>query len=423
MIEFKSLSQWLEWLESSHPITDIELGLNRITQVAKRLNLLKPKVPVISVAGTNGKGSVVASLESLAKSHQLNIGSYTSPHLIKFNERIKVNSTEVSDDDLCAAFMYIANNKGDIKLTYFEFTTLVALYCFSKQKLDFIALEVGLGGRFDATNIIDADVAVITSIGLDHTDWLGDSLEKIAYEKAGIARSNKPLVIADQTLLLLLGKAITEIDPEVICESKDYQIDHEEDSSHWNYQSSDLIVKNIKLASLYISNQAAALTAFSQIFHDKVEPDLVREALENANLLGRFSKLSEKPQIILDVAHNPDSALLLNQNIAALKSERDFKVWAICGMLKDKDITSSLQHLTSIDHWLCIDLPEPRGAKGSEIETAILSHNRAASVSITTDLPAAYNKFRQNAAQTDLLVVFGSFVTVGQMIEYWNKNN
>lgn len=410
----------MEWLEASHPITDIELGLARIHQVATQLNLKTPSVPVISVAGTNGKGSVIATLESLAQYHQLNIGSYTSPHLVNFNERIKLNGDSVSDATLCDAFSYIANNKGNIQLTYFEFTTLVALYCFAEQKLDFIALEVGLGGRFDATNIVDADVAIITSIGLDHTDWLGDTLEEIAYEKAGIARPDKPLVVADKQLLPLLAKALKEVAPVLVTEQDAYQIDRH--ASQWEYLSKSTHIKAINNSSLFINNQAAALTAFLQLFPNRIESHVNRQALEQAGLEGRFSKLNDDPHIVLDVAHNPDSALLLNQKLNRLKVTSDVaNVWAICGMLKDKDIKTSLSHMGAIDNWICIDLNSPRGAAAEEVHDTVENTFNAVTIVDRENIADAFEHFLEKSESGDLLVVFGSFVTVGLMIEYWNK--
>ncbi len=419
MIQFDSLEAWLEWLEASHPTTEIELGLARVSKVAKLLQLDKPQVPVITVAGTNGKGSVVATLESLACNHNLQVGSYTSPHLLKFNERVKINGTPVSDELLCQAFFKIANSKGDIPLTYFEYTTLVGLYCFQQQALDFIVLEVGLGGRLDAVNLVDTDIAIITSIGLDHTDWLGETLEEIAYEKAGVARKNKPLVVADKSLLPLLDKAINDIQPNLVVESYDYFI--EADEQQWSYRSSSLKLTNLVNNSLFVTNKAAALTAFIEVFPEIAQSDSVSKALNNAGLTGRFSQLSEDPWIILDVAHNPDSAQLLNKNLKELDVKADQQIWAICGMLKDKDIEASLNQMDQIDQWLCIDLNSPRGSEACYLESIISTSNPKSNYYSFSNIETAYRFFIDNASEVDLLVVFGSFVTVGQMLEYWHK--
>ncbi|MRX26747.1 bifunctional tetrahydrofolate synthase/dihydrofolate synthase [Kangiella sp. HZ709] len=427
LIRFETLSQWLRWLEASHPQSDIELGLSRVTQVAAKLNLLSPVVPVVTVAGTNGKGSVIATLESLAHTHQLSIGSYTSPHLIQFNERIKVNGEPVSDEFLIEAFSEIANNKGETQLTYFEFTTLVGLYCFSQEALDFIALEVGLGGRLDAVNIVDADVSVITSIGLDHTDWLGDSLEAIAYEKAGVGRSGRPMVIADGDLLPLLAQSFEEIKPKTIIENIDYYV--QEKDQEWSYSSTVLEVNDIPKSSLYMANKAAALTAFADLFPTKLDANLIKLALENVSLLGRFSSLSESPRIVLDVAHNPDSAALLNKSIEQLvrnngNNKSDVcsaKVWAICGMLQDKDIVSSLDQLTNIGNWLCIDLVPPRGAKAQQLAEALKMMGTKKQVLTFNTIEKAFEYYKKEAALDDPLIVFGSFLTVGQMLEYWQS--
>lgn len=419
MLQLKTLNQWLEWLEASHPTTDIELGLGRVSAVAKKLGLLKPDVPVITVAGTNGKGSVVATLESLAVNNKLNIGSYTSPHLVNFNERIKINGLPLSDKVICQAFEYIANNKGDTELTYFEFTTLVGLHCLSSSDLDFIALEVGLGGRLDAVNIVDADVSIVTSIGLDHMDWLGDTLEAIAFEKAGIARKDKPLIVADKHILPLLKKAIEQIKPKVISEEQNYQL--VVNSDNWSYNSSKTSLNNISKSSLFKKNQAAALTAFIEIFPEKNNSSLLVKSLEEASLIGRFSTLSKQPHIILDVAHNPDSAALLNSNVKNMKLQDSTKIWAICGMLKDKDIEASLTKVTEVNYWLCLDLPKPRGAQAEHL-LELLSKKRSKSLLHSFEnISNAYQYFSQNAKKADILLVFGSFVTVGQMLEYWQS--
>ncbi len=422
MTQFNTLQEWLGWLEANHPVAKIELGLSRILQVAQNMELLEFKTPVISVAGTNGKGSVVATLEALAIAHNLSIASYTSPHLIKFNERIKFNAQAVNDQLLLEAFAKVSANQENIELTYFEFTTLVALYCFSQQDLDLIVLEVGLGGRFDAINIIDADISIITSIGLDHTDWLGSELSQIAYEKAGIMRKGQLSVIADKSLVPLLKKAIDEIRPDILVADEDFQ--YLEHASSWDYVYDDLVIKNIHKSQLYLSNQVVALTAFTKLFKEKITKHKLKAALENTQLLGRFQMLSQSPYIILDVAHNSDSARLLNQRISDLVQSSKAKVWALCGMLKDKDIYASLSEMDSVDQWLLIDLPGERGALAEDLHYQLntlmdAGKIKANSIISSKTIEKAYDCFKTKAEPEDLLMVFGSFVTVGLMLEYW----
>lgn len=442
----KSLADWLAWLEASHPIANIELGLERIHQVAEFMGLLKFDCPVIIVAGTNGKGSTIAALESLSQAHNLNIGSYTSPHLIKFNERIKINGLSLEDDVISRSFDTVFSAKSELEkqlskqidLTYFEFTTLVGLNLFKQTKLDLIALEVGLGGRFDAVNIVDPDVAIITSIGLDHTDWLGDDLAAIAYEKSGIMRKDVTAILANADLEDLCQKAISEIGPKTLVAGKDFQYLSVSDENYWTYSYKNLSLK-ISESGLYISNLAAAMTAFASVIGD-VEAAKSEQALASAQLLGRFQKLQSDDKstntIWLDVAHNPDSAALLNEKLlkekariqsTAPKSSEKPKIWAICGMLQDKDITTSLSCMNAVDRWLLVDLPKPRGAQAALLADVL---NEAmdrqqlplAIIKNCGSLDLAVENFKNNASEHDSLIVFGSFVTVGQMLEYWQSN-
>lgn len=427
MNQLTNLKQWLDWLEANHPVTDIELGLSRVATVAKAMGLLSPKAPVITVAGTNGKGSIVATLEALALSHSLSVATYTSPHLIHFNERIKINGESISDTKLIEAFSTVAKAQEAIKLTYFEFTTLVGLYCFSKEQLDLIVLEVGLGGRLDAVNIVDADLAIISSISLDHTDWLGTDLKGIAQEKAGIMRKNTPVILAEESIEELIESTLLEIQPKVICQKRDYQF-FENDNS-WDFQFNDLKFQGLPYGHLYLPNQAAALTGFSSLFPQlfttaAIDKNLVKDALKKAYLTGRFQKINALPLIYLDVAHNPASAMVLNANIKKLNLHISTNVWGLCGMLKDKDIASTLAHMTTVDRWLLVDLEGSRGSQSDDIayELNMLMDQgklNANPISTFESVDYAMEYLQSQANDNDLITVFGSFVTVGQMIEYW----
>lgn len=420
--DFNTLDEWIAWLEQAHPIHQIELGLSRIETVARSLGLLELNAPVITVAGTNGKGTVVATLESLAIEHNLSVASYTSPHLLKFNERVKLNGHPVSDDLLVSAFRHIAQHQNDVPLTYFEFTTLVAFWIFKQQELDLVVLEVGLGGRMDAVNIIDPNVAVITSIGLDHVDWLGDTLEKVAHEKAGIMRSDKPAIIADPETESLLLPEVSARQAKGVIAQLDYQ--YEDLGAEWTFTS---VVEGQKLSidglvnnDLLVSNLAAALQAFLLVFSAKVKPEWIRAAYQHLQFIGRFQYLSKAPIVIVDVAHNPDSAKVLNQKLKQLKGRGVEHITAICGMLKDKDIAGSLAHCTAVDQWCCIDLPGARGAKGEELLSKLPENSRkdAKSYHLLVD---ALDEYWQHQRQNDALVVFGSFVTAAMMLETWPR--
>ncbi|WP_018624741.1 bifunctional tetrahydrofolate synthase/dihydrofolate synthase [Kangiella aquimarina] len=418
--DFETLDEWIAWLEQAHPVHQIELGLARIQSVANKLGLDKLSAPVITVAGTNGKGTVVAAVESLAIEHGLSVASYTSPHLLKFNERIKFDGQPVSDQMLVEAFKYIAKYQGDVPLTYFEFTTLVAFWLFKSQPLELIVLEVGLGGRMDAVNIIDPDVAVITSIGLDHVAWLGDTLEKVAHEKAGIMRARRPAIIADpQTTELLLPEA--EIRNANSClAQKDYH--YTETGQCWSFETKvkgqNLSFNGLANNDLLVTNLAGALEAFVLLYSTKISEKAVANAFHKLQFPGRFQYLSKEPAIIVDVAHNPDSAKVLNSKLQQLKGRGVDKVSAICGMLKDKDIASCLSQCTEVDNWYCIDLPGPRGAKGEELLAKLPEFARTDAKSYHF-LVDAFDEYWQHQQQNEALVVFGSFVTVSLMLESW----
>lgn len=425
-LDFSDLNQWLAWLEQAHSIHNIELGLERASQVAARLELNVPKAKVITVAGTNGKGSTVAAIEALALSHKLSVASYTSPHLVHFNERIKLNGENCSDELICSGFKAVYQAKQGIQLTYFEFVTLIALWIFKQQGVDLIVLEVGLGGRLDAVNIIDSDVAVVTSIGLDHEDWLGSDLAQIAVEKAGIARSEKPLIIADKDTEDLLTPPCDAIGAVPWLASREYS--SKIDSKYWSFNCHKLDIDfyELPLNELYIQNLAAALTAFGYCLQELLYKDVsyaaTYKAFEKLSVMGRFQQLSDNPLVIVDVAHNPDSAKLLNSKLAELKDKGAKRIVALCGMLKDKDSSSCLELMTQVDQWNLLDLPAPRGKKASELLQSLpqLSQNNVKCY-------ASLEEFNESGQQTpslsdtDALVVFGSFITVGLFVERWNK--
>ena len=425
-LEFTHLDQWLAWLEQAHSIHNIDLGLERASKVASLMGLSSPSAKTITVAGTNGKGSTVAAVESLAISHKLSVASYTSPHLINFNERIKINGENCRDALICKGFEAVYLAKQDIQLTYFEFTTLVALWLFKQQEVDLIVLEVGLGGRLDAVNIIDADVAVVTSIGLDHEDWLGNDLAQIAAEKAGVARQDKPLIIADKKTKSLLLPQCERIGCTPWLAGSDYQA--ELDAKYWSYACEKLALDfyELPLNDLYLQNLAAGLTAFAYCYQTLFEKELsyaaTYKAFENLSVAGRFQTLSTSPLVIVDVAHNPDSARLLNSKLEALKSTGVERIVALCGMLKDKDSDSCLELLTQVDQWNLVDLPGPRGKKASELLQSLpeMSQN-------TVKCFASLKEFNESCQQysslsdKEALVVFGSFITVGLFVEQWNK--
>jgi len=408
----RSLESWLSYIESQHP-SEIELGLARGNQVLDRLHLSRPKHKVITVAGTNGKGSTCAMLTQYLHSENLSVGTYTSPHFLAFNERIAINNTPCDDDMICRAFDAIEAVRGDIALTYFEFSTLAALWIFDQLALDYWVLEVGLGGRLDSVNMIDTDVAVITSIALDHTDWLGDNLDIIAQEKAGIARKGKLLVSGVVNPPKTIANTALDIGADLKQKGEDFNFSVNGET--WSWTGAELSYENLPIPCLPLQNAATAIAVLAFIGLKPTQENLVH-LFQTTELTGRFQKVSADPDIYIDVAHNPEAALEL---VGRLKSLSRPPI-AVCGMLKDKDIDSVIKYLAnSFSDWFCCDLDGPRGAKGQDLIDSIVkytpsfSNNTQSYRSVEEALNAALIKAKE---EHRALVVFGSFVTVSEYL-------
>jgi dihydrofolate synthase/folylpolyglutamate synthase len=416
-MQLDSLSAWLDWLEKNHP-TEIDLGLERITLVAQRMSLLKPTATVVTVAGTNGKGSCVTATAALLSAADFSVGVYTSPHLLHYNERIVVDGNPVDDIEICSAFEAIFNacqqTSADypkpISLTYFEYGTLAALEIFHRRKVTAMVLEVGLGGRLDAINIIDADVAVITSIALDHTDWLGDNREAIGYEKAGIMRAGKPVVCADFSPPQLLLDRAKNLSASLHLISRDFGYSVADDFS-WNWWNSGAQFSSQPLPQLPLPSLAAALQVACILGLDLSVLDAFTR-LAALRVPGRFQALQwRERQVILDVAHNPAATAYLVERLeqgAAAGS----KIHAIVAMMADKDRAQSLANLKEqVSYWYTADLSFiPRAATVEQLRQNLvdLGVDVEFSGSVADCLQAAYN----NSAAGDRILVFGSFYTV-----------
>lgn len=409
-MRFSSLSSWLNWLETLHPKT-IELGLERVTKVAKALMILPVSIPAIVVAGTNGKGSCVAFCETILIAEGYQVGSYISPHLYHYNERIRINGIAVSDALICEAFEAINNARGDISLTYFEFGTLAALWIFKLKNPDVLILEVGMGGRLDAVNIVDADVAIISTIDLDHTEWLGDTREKIGYEKAGILRSNKPAVCGDTNPPHSIKKFAQQCNATLFCLNQDFFYQQNPDSNTWTWWNQSQRFENLPITQLPLQNAATALQAIN-IFQLPVSFKSIQYGLKNAWLPGRFQKISltNNISLILDVTHNPQSAIFLAQKLR--EETHNKRTIAIVGMLKDKDIINTLKPLiTIIDMWYVAPLANARSCKAEELVN-ILHNLGAKTIASYNHLAEAYVEVKREAEEGDRIVIFGSFYTV-----------
>ncbi len=321
-MKFNSLDAWLDWQATLNP-AEIDLGLDRIADVLRRMGLENQfESPLIIVAGTNGKGSTVSLLESMASAAGLNVCCYTSPHINAYNERIKINGENIDDDSLCQAFDRIDQARGEIALTYFEFGTLAAIDLFMRAKSDLVIMEIGLGGRLDAVNVMEPDVSVITSIAIDHTDWLGDNREDIGREKAGIMRKGKPTICGETDAPESLLETAQQKSATFFQLGQQYKTELSA-SGDWALQSPDGALQNLPAPALkgvfQIGNAATAIVALQALNSSiNISPDQIRQGLLNASLTGRFEKLYDQPLVITDVAHNPHAVASL---VAQLQSE------------------------------------------------------------------------------------------------------
>ena len=418
-MRFSSLQEWLNWQETLHPST-IELGLDRVTTVFKRLHPTLPSVPVITVAGTNGKGSSVALLESIYQSGGYQTGVYASPHLLRYNERIHLNGEEVSDDKICEAFERIdqarLENNEEISLTYFEFGTLAALDIFFRAKPDIIVLEVGLGGRLDAVNIIDADVALITSIGIDHTAWLGHDRETIAKEKAGIMRAGRPVIFSSPDMPKSIADKAKEVGAVLFQRGKDFDWQNGTGYAAWDWKSNTLQRSALPHSNLrgthQLDNAAGVLMVIEQLADRlSINQKQIKDGLLSVTITGRFQCQFGQPMHILDVAHNESSMACLAE-LLELQVCGGNNV-AVLGMLDDKAHAESLAvMLPEIKHWYVTDLDVPRGAKAEKLAAVLKDLDKNTRVDCFKNVEQAISAADASAEEGDRVIIFGSFHTV-----------
>ncbi|GLR10644.1 bifunctional tetrahydrofolate synthase/dihydrofolate synthase [Mixta theicola] len=402
------LAAWLYYLERLHTQA-IDLGLTRVERVARTLDLLKPAPFVFTVAGTNGKGTTCRMLETLLMAAGYRVGVYSSPHLLRYTERVRIQGDELPEAAHTASFAAIEAGRGETSLTYFEFSTLSALQLFKQAALDVVILEVGLGGRLDATNIVDADVAVITSIALDHTDWLGPDRESIGREKAGVFRATKPAVVGEPDMPQSIALVAQEKGAQLLQLGRDWSWQPQE--SGWRFSNPSVTLENLPLPQVPLPNAATALAALSASGLN-VSEAIVRQQLDKAVLPGRFQTVAQQPQVILDVAHNPHAAGYLAGRLAQLP--KSGLVHAVVGMLHDKDIAGTLACLApQVDRWYLAPLEGPRGASAAQLMAELTTDRALAFGSVT----AAWQAAMQQAAVQDIVLVCGSFHTVAQVME------
>jgi dihydrofolate synthase/folylpolyglutamate synthase len=414
-----TLPAWLALLESRHAETHIDMGLDRVRAVKERISL-QFSCPVIMVAGTNGKGSTCAMLESVLLHAGYRVGLYIKPHFLDFNERARINGEMASDAMLIESFNVVEAQRGDIALTYFEFTTLAIMHLISKAGVDVAILEVGLGGRLDAVNVIDADVSIVTSIDIDHKAYLGDTREEIGFEKAGIFRHGKTAICSDPLAPQSLIQHAAEIGADLWLIGRDFNF--QGDQQQWSYGGRTQRRNSLAYPALRGANQllnaSAALAALEALrMQLPCGAQEVRTGLALVELPGRFQVLAGRPTTVLDVAHNPHASATLAQNLGAMGFHR--YTYAVFGIMDDKDIAGVIAPMAGlVDHWCVTDLPSPRSAGSAALAEKVAALRPAGakdsdfSVSTFADPAAAFANAVSRAEENDRIVVFGSFYTV-----------
>lgn len=420
-----TLAEWLATLEGRHPKA-IDMGLERVARVKEQLGI-RFQCPVITIGGTNGKGSTCAMLESILLQAGYRVGLYTSPHLIHFNERARINGEPVTDEALVANLAAVEAKRGDVSLTYFEFTTLAILQMFAEAELDAVILEVGLGGRLDAVNVIDADVAIVTSVDIDHTEYLGNTREQIGFEKAGIFKPGKTAICSDPVPPKSLIDHAQAIGADLWLVGRDFN--YSGDKQQWNYGGRNQRRNSLGYPSLRGANQlfnACAALAALEALRDRlpVGAQEVRNGLVMVELPGRFQVLPGRPTVILDVAHNPHAAATLAQNLDNMGFHP--YTYAVFGAMQDKDIEGIISHLKDrVDHWCVTDLPLPRAASAEQLKEKLIAAGLAPrnepgaerTIQAFRSPAEAYANARSRAGENDRIAVFGSFLTVAGVIE------
>lgn len=423
-MHFSTAYEWLSWIASIHP-RDIALGLDRVKPVAQRLGVLKSTSVQIVVGGTNGKGSTVAGLEAIYRAQGYRVGAYTSPLLFKHNEQVRIDGENACDEAFCAAFASVEAARGDTSLTPFEFFTLAALVIFKQHTLDVMILEVGLGGRLDAVNIVDADAAVITSIAIDHVEWLGTTRESIAYEKAGIFREHQPVVCGDDDPPLTLLQAANQISAPLFCLGRDFQYQEDKTEPSFAYTAAKTVLgtsfqasdfQHLPMNTLLTQNMATVLTTVLLLQNRlPITQEAIVKGLSAVTLPGRIQIIPGRIREIHDVSHNLAAVTLLAKHLKA--KTHSGKTYAVFSMLADKDIPGCVNVMKEVvDHWYVAPLTVKRAASNDKLMQAFT----LAGIKAVTDcssLAAAYAAATSKAQSPDRIVVFGSFHTVANIAQ------
>lgn len=431
----RTLDDWLAHQQAQHP-RSIELGLDRVREVAQRLGLLPPALPVVLVGGTNGKGSTVAFLVALARAAGLSVGSYTSPHLVRYNERVSLDGRPVADELLVRAFERVEAARGAVPLTFFEYGTLAAFEVFRQARAEVAVVEVGLGGRLDATNAFDPDVSVLCSVGLDHMDWLGPTVEHIGAEKAGIFRTGRPAVLGGASMPASVTAAIARLGALRVQSGQEFALRRAADAAdgRWEWGGARGVHPDLPAPALagdvQYENAATAIAAWLELCERAGDrwpaapraragaTATLREGVAGARIAGRFQRVpgtADAPEWILDVAHNAPAAAVLAGALRALP--RAGRVYAVAGILADKDVGAIGDALAGeVDDWILCGLDGPRGLDPEALRARLPA--RCRSLALVPDVAAGCAVARALAGPRDRIVVLGSFHTVGPALQW-----
>ncbi len=422
-MRFQTLAEWLAWQETLHP-SEIELGLERVRTVLRQLGRERLACPVITVAGTNGKGSSVAMLEAIYLAAGYRVGAYTSPHLLRYNERIRIAGEPVADRPLIEAFERVDRARGDTSLTYFEFGTLAAIEIFAGVGLDVAILEVGLGGRLDAVNVLDADVALLTPVALDHADWLGSDREAIGREKAGIMRAGRPAVCGDTDPPASLQQTADALGATLYRIGRDFFALDQGGQWRWQWdgRSRDALPPPA-LRGAFQRDNASAVLMVTELLAERLPLSLasVREALANVQVPGRFQVVPGAVPLILDVAHNPQAAAALATNLSAWPMPG--KIYAVFAVMADKDMDAIFAAMGRVvDHWCLTTVAVQRAAPAGQLAEVLRRAVPGAAYDLFPGVGEALRALEPKMQANDRVVVFGSFYTVAAALsEGYNR--
>ena len=429
--EHRSIDQWVDYIQTLHH-REIELSLERIRSVYQRMRPNGLNFKVITIAGTNGKGSTTELLASIYRAAGYNAAKFTSPHLCDFNERFNVNGQAVSDQALLDAFAVVESHRGDTPITFFEYGTLLAIELFASAQVDVAVMEVGLGGRLDSVNVLEPDMAIVTSISIDHTSWLGNTIEQIAYEKVGIARADKPLVIGLAQAPASMLDYANSIGAEISQLERDFDFVQSKEGDNWDWRGEGQSYKNLPLpfgqAGVQLANCALALQAVALLKGDlPVTEQQLHKGIANAEIEGRCQVVAESPMIVLDVSHNQTSVARLRDFVVDKlncrnDADQEGRIVAVCGMLADKDIANSLKEISEyIDSWHVATIHNERGANCRDLAGQITSIS-SSEVNTYSHVVDAFETAHSKLAENDTLVVFGSFHIVGDILSHLRTN-